>query len=115
MEAWGDPGHRQGWCLYKMGCKGPSTFHNCPTVKYNEGLSWPIGAGHGCVGCSEPSFWDTMSPFYRRLPGVPGFGVETTATKIGLGLVGATAAVFAAHGVAKTIQLRSRARADEED
>jgi hydrogenase small subunit len=45
-----------------------------------------------------------MSPFYRRLPGVPGFGVETTATKIGLGLVGATAAVFAAHGVAKGIQ-----------
>lgn len=51
VEAWGDPGHRQGWCLYKMGCKGPATFHNCPTVRFNDGLGWPVAQGHGCVGC----------------------------------------------------------------
>jgi hydrogenase small subunit len=53
-ESFGDPGHRQGYCLYKVGCKGPETFHNCPTVRYNEGVSWPVMAGHGCIGCSEP-------------------------------------------------------------
>jgi [NiFe] hydrogenase small subunit len=21
-------------------------------------------AGHPCIGCSEPNFWDTMTPFY---------------------------------------------------
>ena len=68
VEAWGDDGHRQGWCLYKMGCKGPSTFHNCPTVRWNDGPVGRSGAGHGCVGCSEPAFWDTMGPFYERVP-----------------------------------------------
>jgi hydrogenase small subunit len=58
VVAWGDEGHRKGWCLYKMGCKGPVTFHNCPAVEYNDGTSWPIKAGHGCIACSEPEFWD---------------------------------------------------------
>jgi hydrogenase small subunit len=113
VEAWGDEGHRQGWCLYKMGCKGPSTFHNCPTVRWNDGQNWPVGAGHGCVGCSEPFFWDTMGPFYERVPGVPGFGVDITATKIGLGLVATAAAGVAAHGVLKTLQLRRGEPGDE--
>jgi hydrogenase small subunit len=108
VEAWDDHGHKNGWCLYKMGCKGPSTFHNCPTVQWNDGQSWPVEAGHGCVGCSEPGFWDTMGPFYDRLPDVPGFGVDTTATKVGLGLTAAAAAGFAVHGVAKTMQLRGK-------
>jgi hydrogenase small subunit len=103
-EEFGDPGHRQGWCLYKLGCKGPETFHNCPTVRYNEGTSWPVMAGHGCIGCSEPQFWDTMTPFYRRLPQVPGFGIEATADKIGLGLAAATALAFGAHGVASAFR-----------
>jgi NiFe hydrogenase small subunit HydA len=58
VRAWGDEGHRAGWCLYQMGCKGPMSSHNCPTVRYNEGTNWPIGAGHPCIGCSEPGFWD---------------------------------------------------------
>ena len=103
VHEWGDEGHRQGWCLYEMGCKGPETFHNCPTVKYNEGTSWPVQAGHGCLGCSEPNFWDTMSPFYKRLPSVPGFGVESTADKIGVGLAAATAAGILIHGIGRAI------------
>ncbi len=101
---WGDEGHKKGWCLYRMGCKGPSTFHNCPAVRWNAGTSWPIGAGHGCVGCSEPGFWDTMDPFYGRLPDVTGFGVESTADAVGIGIAAATAAGFAAHGITKAIQ-----------
>ncbi len=67
VSAWGDEGHKQGWCLFKMGCKGPETHHNCPIVKWNEGTCWPVGAGHGCVGCAEARFWDRMSPFYVPL------------------------------------------------
>ena len=64
VRAWGDAGHRAGWCLYQMGCKGPISSHNCSIVKYNDGTNWPIGAGHPCIGCSEPDFWDlpTYSP-----------------------------------------------------
>jgi hydrogenase small subunit len=58
VREWGDDGHRKGWCLYQMGCKGPVTFHNCPAVRYNDGANWPVGAGPGCIACSEPDFWD---------------------------------------------------------
>lgn len=112
-EAFGDPGHRQGWCLYKLGCKGPETFHNCPTVRYNEGTSWPVQAGHGCIGCSQPQFWDVMTPFYRRLPQVPGFAVEATADKIGLGLAAVTAVGFAAHGVASAFRKGDKLEEDQ--
>jgi hydrogenase small subunit len=91
-----------------MGCKGPATFHNCPAVRWNEGTSWPVGAGHGCVGCSERHFWDEMTPFYRRLPTVPGAGVQTTADTIGAWIVGGTAAAFAAHGVVSAIRAKAR-------
>ena len=55
---------RKGWCLYNLGCKGPQTYNNCPKVLFN-GVSWPVAAGHPCIGCSEPNFWDQMSPFYE--------------------------------------------------
>ncbi|MCS6845700.1 MAG: hydrogenase small subunit [Caldilineales bacterium] len=115
VEEWGDERHRQGWCLYKMGCKGPATYHNCPVVRYNEGVSWPIGAGHGCVGCSEPHFWDTMSPFYRRLPDVQLLGVEAQVDQLGLAIVGGVTAAFAAHGVASAVRARRHPIARHEE
>ena len=104
VEEWGDEGHRKGWCLYKMGCKGPETYHNCPTVRWNDGTSWPVMSGHGCLGCSEPGFWDTMTPFYRRLEDVPGFGVEATVDKVGLGLTAVAAAGVAAHAIGSAVR-----------
>jgi hydrogenase small subunit len=115
VEKWGDEGHRLGWCLYKMGCKGPATFHNCPTVRYNDGLSWPVMSGHGCVGCSEPAFWDTMMPIYNRLPNVPGFGVEATATRIGTAVVGISAIIFGVHGIVTAIRNRKFIKQKEEE
>ncbi|MEW6659189.1 MAG: hydrogenase small subunit [Thermodesulfobacteriota bacterium] len=51
----GDEGHRRGWCLYKMGCKGPETFNNCPEQLFGDvgARSWPVGTGCPCFGCSE--------------------------------------------------------------
>ena len=53
-NAFGDEGHRKGWCLYKMGCKGPVTHASCSTRHFNEmpGV-WPIGCGIPCLGCTE--------------------------------------------------------------
>jgi [NiFe] hydrogenase small subunit len=56
-----------GYCLYKMGCRGPETYNNCPIAKYNDGTSWPVEAGAPCIGCSEPNFWDKFTPFYEEL------------------------------------------------
>lgn len=56
---------RKGWCLYDLGCKGPVTYNNCPVVLFNE-TNWPVGGGSPCIGCSEPHFWDEMTPFYKN-------------------------------------------------
>ncbi len=53
VSQFGDEGHRQGWCLYKVGCKGPETYANCSIQKFGDTGSWPIGTGHPCFGCSE--------------------------------------------------------------
>ena len=98
VESFGDEGHRIGYCLYRMGCKGPVTFQNCPNVRWNGGTNWPIGCGHPCIGCAEPDFWDKMTPFYQHLSGVPGFGVSQSVDKVGLWATAGVGAAFATHG-----------------
>jgi hydrogenase small subunit len=110
VEEWGDEGHRRGYCLYKVGCKGPVTFQNCPEVRWNDGTNWPIGCGHPCIGCSEPDFWDKMTPFYQHLDGVPGFGMHTPIDKVGLWATAGVAAAFTAHGLVQLGRSRLAAR-----
>jgi hydrogenase small subunit len=47
------------------------------------------------------------------LPQVPGFGVEATADKIGLGLVAATAVAFGAHGIASAFRKGDEMESDK--
>jgi hydrogenase small subunit len=53
--AFGDEGHRKGYCLYKLGCKGPETYANCSTIGFGDvgESNWPVACGHPCIGCSE--------------------------------------------------------------
>jgi hydrogenase small subunit len=61
VQQFGDEGHRNGWCLYKMGCKGPATHANCSLKHYCEvDGAWPIGTGHPCVGCTEQAILWSM-------------------------------------------------------
>ena len=109
VEVFDDEAARKGWCLYKVGCKGPATFSPCPIFLWNTRTSWPIGAGHPCIGCTEPGFWDTMAPFYGRLPNVAGFGIESKVDTIGAVLAAGAAAGVVAHAAATGIyQLRHR-------
>jgi quinone-reactive Ni/Fe-hydrogenase small subunit len=90
VEEWGDKGAENNFCLYKMGCKGPMTFNNCSIVRYNSGTNWPIGAGHGCIGCSEPQFWDKYAyerPMADAHIKAPTGGVEKSVDEFGLGLL----------------------------
>lgn len=66
VETFGSEEAALGYCLYKVGCRGPETYNNCPVAKFNDGTSWPVEAGHPCIGCSEPDFWDKMTPFYEE-------------------------------------------------
>ncbi|HEX6735882.1 MAG TPA: hydrogenase 2 small subunit, partial [Azonexus sp.] len=51
----GDAGHRQGYCLYKLGCKGPETYANCSVILFGDAGAgtWPVACGHPCIGCTE--------------------------------------------------------------
>ncbi len=121
VRAWGDEGHRNGWCLYQMGCKGPTTYHNCPAVRWNEGVSWPIGSGHGCIGCSEPGFWDVAKytpvdiqearppAFYPSVEGAPAPPIDPgSAAAVGV----VAGAIVGAVGAAAVI--KNRGPADRE-
>ncbi len=103
VESFDDDNARKGFCLYKMGCRGPTTYKSCGTIRWNGGVSFPIQSGHGCIGCSESNFWDN-GPFYTRLTSFPGFGIETTADRIGMVAGVATVAGVAAHAVLTNIR-----------
>ena len=103
VEAWDDDAARKGYCLYKMGCRGPVTYNACSVTKWNGNLSYPIQSGHGCIGCSESGFWDN-GPFYSQLETFPGFGIEATADKVGMAATVATLGGVALHAITSNIR-----------
>ncbi|MBA2848127.1 hydrogenase small subunit [Thermosulfuriphilus ammonigenes] len=118
VEAFGDPGHQKGYCLYKVGCKGPVTYSNCPVIRFCDVGAWPVGSGHGCIGCTEPGFWDTMTPFYEHLPEVyipAGGGIRKEAEKIGKVAVGGALAVVATHAAVGVIKKMVKSGQEKEE
>ena len=103
-QEFGDPGHRAGWCLYKLGCKGPETRANCPAVLFGNvgGGSWPVGTGHPCIGCTEKGIGFEKPIFaLAELKGVmppasyPGI-IEQQGSGVTIGSVGVAAAAVGA-------------------
>ncbi len=102
VEHFGSREEELGYCLYKVGCKGPDTYANCSKFRYNDRVSWCIGAGAPCIGCAEHGWVDKFAGFYERLPevSIPGIGgVEAGADKIGMIAGAATVAGIAAHAI----------------
>jgi hydrogenase small subunit len=107
--SWGDEGAQRGWCLYKLGCKGPESMANCPTVGYGGGVSWNVRAGHGCVGCVMPAFWNQMGPAYKRLPSPIAFFPNLTVDELGAASVVGVAALAGVHAVGMGARSKRRA------
>lgn len=105
VETFDDENAKKGYCLYKVGCRGPVTYNACGVTRWNNGVSYPIQSGHPCIGCSEENFWDN-GPFYQHLASFPGFGIETTADKIGVAIGAITVAGIAAHAISTNIRKR---------
>ena len=91
-ESFDDEGARRGWCLFKLGCKGPVTYNACATMKWNGGISFPIQSGHGCIGCSEPKFWDGGG-FYEALS-MPARPLQAGAAAAAAGVAAGVAVTF---------------------
>lgn len=104
-ETFDDRNAKDGYCLYKLGCKGPTTYNSCGTIKWNNGVSYPIQSGHGCIGCSEDGFWDA-GPFYKRATNIPGIEEEGIADDVGKVATGVVAGGLALHAVGAAISKR---------
>ncbi|MDU3068849.1 MAG: hydrogenase small subunit [Escherichia coli] len=83
VQSWDDDAARKGYCLYKMGCKGPTTYNACSSTRWNDGVSFPIQSGHGCLGCAENG-------------------------TVGLTALGVVAAAVGVHAVASAVDQRRR-------
>ncbi len=99
-----DEGAKKGYCLYKLGCKGPTTYNACAGLKWERGLSYPVQSGHPCLGCSEPHFWDGGG-FYEG-QSAPTIRLDRSSTAA---LVGAGAALGAALAGVNAVR-KARAR-----
>lgn len=102
VESFDDENAKKGYCLYKVGCKGPSTYNACGVMKWNEGTSFPIQSGHPCIGCSEENYWDN-GRLYERASSFAGFGIEADADNWGKVALGVTAAAIAGHAIATNV------------
>jgi Ni,Fe-hydrogenase I small subunit len=69
-----------------------------------------VGAGHGCIGCANPNFWETPAyetvPIFETTPPdtFPSAEEEEGISPAGAGVIGAAAGL--AVGVAGTVAAR---------
>ncbi len=110
VEAFGTPAEAAGWCLYKMGCKGPQTATNCPLVRWNRKASWCVESGSPCIGCGNLDWVSKDAPFLARMPDVMGVRPETVGAVAGTAVV----AGLAVHGVAQAMTGRMGGGGPEE-
>ncbi len=103
-ESFDDEGARKGYCLYKVGCKGPTTYNSCAQLRWNGGVSFPIQSGNPCIGCSEENFWDKGPFFTKTAAQLPGITEPLNPDKVGLVAVGAAAIGVAAHAAITAVK-----------
>jgi len=94
-------------CLFQIGCKGPVTYADCPTRKWNSmHLNWPVGAKTPCIGCVSPEFPDRMSPFFAHLQDIDLPNINVNASLVGKAAVGSAAAAIGTHAVISAVKGR---------
>jgi len=101
VTEFGSEEEAKGYCLYKMGCKGPQTFTQCPITRWNRSVSWCVASGAPCIGCGGLNWVDNGTPFFKRLS-----SMETGDTlgyvqpgSVGAVVGGVAAAALIAHGL----------------
>ena len=86
------------WCMFKIGCKGPVTYADCPSRQWNgEHVNWPVGANTPCIGCTSPEFLERTAPFFKHLPDIQLPGVRVASDRAALATGAVTALGIGAH------------------
>lgn len=100
VDEFGTVEEAKGYCLYKVGCKGPQTFTNCPTVRWNRKQSWCVESGAPCIGCGNLNWTDNNAPFLNRVRDIPlGSLGNVKPETIAYTVAGAAAVGLVAHGL----------------
>ena len=110
-ENYDDAGAKAGWCLYKLGCRGPETYCSCGNLRWFQGMSYPVQSGAACIGCTNADFWDSGANLSERLTK---YGPLGDVDKIGVALTAATAVGVAAHAAASVVQKKTSAKQEGE-
>ncbi|WP_042355359.1 hydrogenase small subunit [Bacillus rubiinfantis] len=113
VESFDDEGAKQGYCLYKVGCKGPTTYNACAEMRWNGGVSYPIQSGNPCIGCAEKNFWDN-GPFFTRRAKIPGTQTIINPDSVGLAAIGLTTAGIAVHAAGTVAKRKMDEKRGEE-
>jgi hydrogenase small subunit len=101
VTEFGSPEEAMGYCLYKMGCKGPQTYTQCPVTRWNRSVSWCVNSGAPCIGCGGLNWVDNNAPFFKRLSSMQMGGSLGNVQPGSVGAVvgGVVAAGLVAHGL----------------
>ena len=101
VTEFGSEEEAKGYCLYKMGCKGPQTFTQCPITRWNRSVSWCVQSGAPCIGCGGLNWVDNGTPFFKRLSSMQmgdSLGYVQPGS-VGAVVGGVAAAALVAHGL----------------
>jgi len=117
VSEFGSKEEAMGYCMYKMGCKGPTTFTNCPIVRWNDKVSWCVESGSPCIGCgtADPiaggtyNWVDMNLPVLARLRDLNVNDNVIEPEKIGAAATGVVAAGLLVHGIATKATGRANA------
>ena len=58
VEAWDDEGARHGYCLYKMGCKGPTTYNAARASAGTKASASRSSPATAASAARSTDFWD---------------------------------------------------------
>lgn len=99
VTEFGTPEEAKGYCLYKVGCKGPQTYTSCPITRWNRKQSWCVESGSPCIGCGNLNWTDNDAPFLNRVRDIPLGSLGNVKPESVAYAVGGVAAVgLVAHG-----------------
>jgi len=125
-QAFGDAGHAAGWCLYKLGCKGPQTHANCSLLNFCEVPgAWPIGIGHPCIGCTEEGIVFNV-PIYKNLdiekptapmayPGINPSHSVVSSGSVAVGVGGVIVGALVGAGVVASRKLSDQSKEEKKE
>jgi NiFe hydrogenase small subunit HydA len=103
LEDFNDDSPDYHLCMFKMGCKGPVTYADCPTRRWNSKVNWCVGANAPCHGCAEGAFYQDLAPLYQPLPNMNFAGITPATDVLGWVAAGATAVGIGAHYLYKQL------------